>query len=194
LGGGIYNASGNGTFRYAKLINVTLTGNSANGNYSPPNSLSTYGGGGGLFNLSGSLSLTNCTISNNRTYYFGGAGIAAPSFYNPSFNNTIIAGNYDNYGSADMDLAGPMTMNNCLLGTGAPNNGLYGTGNIYIGSNNPGLGPLQNNGGPTQTMALLAGSPAIGHGNNALAPATDQRGFTRLDLAGETTDIGAFEL
>jgi hypothetical protein len=43
-------------------------------------------------------------------------------------------------------------------------------------------------------MALLAGSPAIGHGDNAEAPATDQRGVKRLDEAGETTDIGAFEL
>ena len=57
------------------------------------------------------------------------------------------------------------------------------------------LGPLQNNGGPTQTMALLAGSPAIGHADNfALGSLTDQRGVTRLDLAGETTDMGAFEL
>jgi hypothetical protein len=43
-------------------------------------------------------------------------------------------------------------------------------------------------------MALLAGSPAIGNADNAAAPATDQRGATRLDLPGETTDIGAFEV
>jgi hypothetical protein len=59
---------------------------------------------------------------------------------------------------------------------------------------NPLLGPLQNNGGPTLTMALLAGSPAIGNADNALAPATDQRGVIRFDLVGEMTDIGAFEL
>jgi hypothetical protein len=74
---------------------------------------------------------------------------------------------------------------------GVNGNIVGGNGNPVI---NPLLGPLQNNGGPTQTMALLAGSPAIGHANNAKAPATDQRGFTRLDLASETTDIGAFEL
>jgi hypothetical protein len=56
------------------------------------------------------------------------------------------------------------------------------------------LGGLGNNGGPTQTMALLPGSPAIGHADNSKAPARDQRGVTRLDTAGETTDIGAFEL
>ena len=56
------------------------------------------------------------------------------------------------------------------------------------------LAPLGNYGGPTQTMALLPGSPAIGAGNNALIPAgvtTDQRGFTRI--VNGTVDIGAFE-
>jgi hypothetical protein len=42
-------------------------------------------------------------------------------------------------------------------------------------------------------MALLPGSPAIGQGDNAKAPTTDQRGITRLDESAETTDIGAFE-
>jgi hypothetical protein len=57
----------------------------------------------------------------------------------------------------------------------------------------PRLGPLQNNGGPTQTLALFADSPAIGHANNALAPATDQRGHKRVEEPGEVTDIGAYE-
>jgi hypothetical protein len=63
-----------------------------------------------------------------------------------------------------------------------------------IGSMNntyPMLGALANNGGPTLTMALLFGSPAIDAGNTALAPATDQRGFPRP--AGSAADIGAFE-
>jgi hypothetical protein len=185
-GGGIFNNTSNGSSRYANLINCTLTGNQTTG--------AVFNAGGGLFNSSGSFSLTNCTISNNKSYS-GGAGIAVSYFYNVSFNNTIIAGNYDfNFYSDDMYLPGSVTGNNCLLGTGGPTTGLNGNGNIYIGSNDPGLGPLQNNGGPTQTMALLPGSLAIGNGNNALAPTTDQRGFTRLDVAGETTDIGAYEV
>jgi hypothetical protein len=55
----------------------------------------------------------------------------------------------------------------------------------------PKLGPLADNGGPTLTMALLPGSPAIDAGNTSLAPATDQRGFSRP--AGLAADIGAFE-
>jgi len=54
------------------------------------------------------------------------------------------------------------------------------------------LGPLQNNGGPTLTHALLTGSPAINAGDNTGAPATDQRGFPRI--VGGIIDIGAYEL
>src|SRR5262249_44043164 len=53
----------------------------------------------------------------------------------------------------------------------------------------PKLGPLADNGGPTQTMALLPGSPALNAAGPALAPATDQRGFAR----GAAPDIGAYE-
>src|SRR5262249_53100740 len=57
---------------------------------------------------------------------------------------------------------------------------------------NPLLGPLQNNGGPTQTIALLPGSPAVDAGDNSSAPATDQRGLPRI--VGGIIDIGAFEV
>jgi hypothetical protein len=79
----------------------------------------------------------------------------------------------------------------CYIANGGNGNLVGGKGNPVI---NPLLGPLQNNGGPTMTMVLLAGSPAIGQANSALAPTTDQRGVTRLDLPGELTDIGAFEV
>ena len=52
----------------------------------------------------------------------------------------------------------------------------------------PRLGPLRNNGGPTLTIALLAGSPAIGAAGPGKAPARDQRGVNRTD-----PDLGAYE-
>ena len=74
------------------------------------------------------------------------------------------------------------------MATAAPPRGA-GTGNL---STDPKLGALANNGGSTQTMALLAGSSAIDTGTNTGCPATDQRGVTRPQ--GPRCDIGAFEL
>src|SRR5206468_427787 len=51
----------------------------------------------------------------------------------------------------------------------------------------------QDNGGPTQTMALLAGSPAADAGDDAGAPAYDQRGPGFPRVVGGAIDIGAFE-
>jgi len=56
------------------------------------------------------------------------------------------------------------------------------------------LGPLQNNGGPTRTHALLAGSPAIDAGNNAANVDFDQRGAGFVRIVGASADIGAFEV
>ena len=64
------------------------------------------------------------------------------------------------------------------------------TGNIT--GQAPLLGPLRDNGGPTFTHALLAGSPAIDAGDDSAAPATDQRGVARPQ--GPQSDIGAFEV
>ena len=73
--------------------------------------------------------------------------------------------------------------------------GLGGTAPLSCGGTipnaNPRLGPLQNNGGPTPTHALLPGSLAIEAGTNAGCPATDQRGVSRPQ--GVACDIGAFE-
>jgi hypothetical protein len=71
--------------------------------------------------------------------------------------------------------------------------------NYNIFSDAPGLGPLQNNGGPTQTMALLPGSPALRTGSIGLAVYSgaplnyDQRGVSYERTFSGTIDIGAFE-
>jgi hypothetical protein len=181
-GGGIYNA-----------LKITLTNCTLYSNR-------TSGAGGGLFVDQRSTilptTLTNCTLSGNNSRGPGG-GIFV---YYPSntggflyLTNTIVAGN--TAGTFGADIGGPVaTADHNLVGNATGSSGIVNGVNGNIVGVNPLLGPLQNNGGPTQTMALLAGSPAIGNADNALAPATDQRGVTRSDLAGELTDIGAFEL
>ena len=95
-------------------------------------------------------------------------------------------------GDATINATGPN-----IVSTPVPN--ILGTGSI-IGTPftvaNPNLGPLADNGGLTQTMALNAGSPAIDAGSNAAAAGltTDQRGPGFVRISNGTVDIGAFEV
>jgi predicted outer membrane repeat protein len=149
--------------------------------------------GGGIYNDGGTMTLTNCTISGNSASSYGGGGIFEP---NPDFTtlaNTIVAGNTASTGP---DVLGTVISQGYNL-IGNPDGGSGFVATDLLGLN-PLLGPLQDNGGPTRTMALLPGSPAINAGSNALAVdpsgnplATDQRGFPRI--VGGTVDIGAFE-
>jgi hypothetical protein len=158
-------------------------------------------GGGGLYvDSSATATLTNCTLSGNSHYYGGGGGILVNNYAILNLTNTIVAGN-TRYGGlygwlpSDIYIFGAVgTADHNLVGDGWGSSGIVNGVNGNIVGVDAHLGPLQNNGGPTQTMALLAGSPAIGTADNALAPATDQRGVARSDVAGELTDIGAFEL
>jgi hypothetical protein len=111
-------------------------------------------------------------------------------------HNTIVAGNFQ--GSA----GGPASdINNLfgsmvdpsssfnLIGTGGSGGLTNGVNHNLVGVSNPGLGPLQDNGGPTQTCALLSGSPAIDAGDPSLLGTTDQRGVVRTGHV----SIGAFQ-
>ncbi len=73
------------------------------------------------------------------------------------------------------------------------------TGSSFCNTNPQLAAGLANNGGPTQTIALLAGSPAIDHGDPSVCAAppvndVDQRGFPRSTPADPICDIGAFEV
>ncbi len=183
-GGGMENTGA------ATLTNCTFSNDSAS---------STVDGGGGISNRGGAtLTLTNCTLANNSALGGSGGGIWNAPGGILNLINTLVAENtaavsgpdiFGTINSADHNLIGDGGGSSITTDLGG--NLIGGKGNPVI---DPRLGPLQNNGGPTETLALLRDSPAIGHANNSRAPATDQRGFTRIDELGETSDIGAFEL
>ena len=173
IGGAIQNARGTVT-----IVNSTLTGNIANR-------------GGGLYNSTdayydSNIAITDSTLANNLA---GGGIYNSGSRCKVTLSGTIVAGN------AGGDLKGTTstfsgTYN--LIGDGSgslssSNGNILGSGSSPI---NPLLAPLGYYGGPTETMALLPGSQAIGKGSNFSGATTDQRGFARPSTA---TDIGAFQ-
>ena len=171
-GGGISN-EGSLTIR-----NSTISGNTSSND------------GGGIGNF-GTLNLDSVTVTGNTASGDSlgaiGAGVYNGGFGSLATRNSILAGNLgaeDCYTLLSITDGGHnlvQTQANCGFVDGA-------NGNIVGQSAN--LGLLLNNGGPTLTHALLAGSPAIDAGDTTLT--TDQRGITRPQ--GAADDIGAFEV
>ncbi len=173
--------------------------------------------GGGLDITAGSASIANTTITNNHAPSHGGgvdvSTVGAVQFTNDtiygntddaqgggvgnlgndvSFVNTIVAGNSAGMaGTADCYQGSPLTdQGHNLDSSGSCFTPSASNGDINA---NPDVGPLQNNGAQTDTMALLDGSPAINAGSNSACPATDQRGVSRPQPVGGICDIGAYE-
>ena len=181
------------------ITNSTLSGNSA------------LNIGGALWNgLNGNLTVSNSTLSGNSASYFGG-GIY--NFGTTTVTNSTLSGNSAGNGGGIYNYSGSintatLSIANTIIANSTSGGDYSGNGAIGINTNNlvedgtlpgtsettgdPKLGLLQNNGGPTFTMALLAGSAAISAGNSTISNATpinglDQRGFART-----TSDIGAY--
>lgn len=188
-GGAIFNQ---GT---ATVTNSTFYNNFA-GTTTPTHNL---GDGGAIFNgVDSTLTVTNSTLSGNYATDLGGGIYNAGAL---KYANTIIA---NSTGSVDItdcyqdETNGSVATNtnNLVVKNATPPNDC-GTPSLTSG---PNLGPLQNNGGPTETMALLAGSPAIDAGDNASALDAngnpllyDQRGIGFPRILNGTVDIGAYE-
>jgi len=157
------------------VSNTTLTGNSASD-------------GGGIAN-SGTLTATDATLAGNSASDAGGGILNSASL---TALDTIVAGNTAT--NANPDIAGSITTDTGynVLGTAVNNSTNDPTPGAHdVFSDTPLLAALGSYGGPTQTLALLPGSPAIGAGSASGAPSTDQRGISRPSSG--APDIGAFQ-
>ena len=169
-GGGIYNWNG-GTLT---VTNSTLSGNSVTD--------LDYASGGGIASYGGTLTVTNSTLSGNSAGAGRGGGIESYGG-SATLKNTIVA-NSPSGGNCSV------TITNGGYNLDSDGSCGFGTANNSLSGVDPKLGPLADNGGPTKTHALLAGSPAIDKGNS-FGATTDQRGVSRPQ--GAASDIGAFE-
>jgi hypothetical protein len=175
--------------------------------------------GGGLYLSSGTVSLVGDTVASNQALTgfqhapmgpSSGGGIAIPLPSAPGLpltstgtNTTLIANNVQDSGNANNgdDVSGAITSSYSLIGETAGATITDNGGNIF--DEDPSLDPrgLCRNGGPTQTVALQIGSPAIDVGGNALCASAsptglggiDQRGYSRFPHGDNLCDIGAFE-
>lgn len=165
-GGGIQNF---GTFT---MTNSTVSGNHANA-------------GGGLFNLD-IARIAFSTFSENGALPNGGGNIYGAN-ETVSLSHSLIV-NFD--GGANCEFAGSTIVS---LGYNLDSDGTCNLGSTGDQANvaSPLIGPLDDNGGSSETHALLSGSPAIDAGNVSECPNVDQRGNGRP--FGSTCDLGAFE-
>jgi CSLREA domain-containing protein len=214
LGGAVFENGGT-----VNIINSTFTQNSATGGSGGNNG---QGYGGAIFDRDGTLNITFSTLSSNtaadggRDLYVLGddnhsggdpvtsdsatANIADSILAQADTNiNDLVANQIGSNGSVSVSVT------SSLVGSASPDPSIphyvgepsvnFDTASMSLLGDNPSLGSLANNGGPTQTLALEAASPAIGAGTAADYPGTttpitiDQRGVTRA----ATPSIGAFE-
>jgi hypothetical protein len=203
-GGGIANG---GTLT---VTNSTFSGNSANGygggidNGGPltvsettfSGNSAAYGGGGILNQSTYPVTLTNVTLTSNRATTFHGGGLFVYSG-SPVLHTTLIAGNFHGAnGTTRDDVYGRLDPSGDynLIGDGSGMTGLQnGVEGNQVGSASDPIDPLldalRDNGGPTLTHALLAGSPALDAGNPNQLGVPDQRGVVRSG----GVNIGAYQ-
>ncbi|MGH3283496.1 MAG: choice-of-anchor Q domain-containing protein [Streptosporangiaceae bacterium] len=195
-GGALLNAAGT----------MTVTGDTFTGNTGP---------GGGAIDNDTTLSISNSTFTANTGGTNGGGAI--DNFGTTTITQATFSGNSSPFGANILNYTGftlKMSMSIVANGQGGgPNCGGaqpitdlgynldtgtscgFSTANHSMSNTNPQLGPLASNGGPTQTMALPSGSPAVDaipSSTSGCTGSTDQRGTTRPQGAG--CDVGAYEL
>jgi hypothetical protein len=221
---GIYNITGEFGVVTATILSTTVSGNSAGGVVAAPNFFGgrayititdcTISGnlGGGIVGAATLLTVANSTISGNSAGTSGG-GIGTSTTLRVA--NCTITGNSAPSGGGIYNV-GSVEVSNTILNAGASGENIFNNGGTVTSdgynlssddgggyltgpgdqiNTDPLLGPLQDNGGPTFTHALLPGSPAIDAGdpNFSPPPFTDQRDCHFDRVFNGRIDIGSFE-
>jgi hypothetical protein len=192
LGGAIFNHGGT-----VLLVNSTFANNSATGGMGgvgiAGNGSAGQGLGGAVFSRNGTLSIVNSTFSGNEADEGGAAYVLADGeTANAAIYNSILA----NSGGEALDYfvnvinEGGVSV---LFSSNLIERHPEGLGGV-VSNEDPGLGELADNGGPTKTFAIASSSPAFNAGSNVAVSGadTDQRGLARI--SGSVVEIGAFEL
>jgi len=203
LGGGLFNGGTASAVNCTFYANIGTGGNGGHGGpawtrlyqidgqgewYQAEGPAGPDGAGGSagacLCSTNGGLSLTNCTVAfNTASAQADGAPlVGGVSATGALMVNTLLAANSPLACASSGIIDGGHNLNSdasCAF-----------TDPTSLSNTDPRLGPLADNGGPTLTLALLPGSPAIGAADSASAPSTDQRGFPRPS---GSADIGAYQ-
>ncbi len=218
-------SGGNGgglSVAYLTIIDSTIRDNHAAGNggaiFSPQvttiRNTTIYrnqadGAGGAISSQGTQMIMSNSTVTQNQSGYDGGAIFMNSPVLSGTIENSTFVGNNADSGASELALLASSTLalgntifvclstsNNCYSASLAsqilPWNSILGAGPL----SNYGLAELADNGGPTETMALLPGSPLIDAGDDAVCDNSfvnnlDQRGVTRPQ--GGHCDIGSYE-
>ncbi|QDT72081.1 choice-of-anchor Q domain-containing protein [Lacipirellula limnantheis] len=203
MGGAIFNEAGVVFISNSTLAaNMALGGSGGSGTFGSGGANGS-GVGGAAFNHNGTITISSSTISSN-TAAQGGRGIFNfGDSTTPTTESTTAAANItdtiigqgsdtaveDFTGAADDFGTNATAGGNNLIRT------FSGFAGSVVNTGDPKLGPLQNNGGPTPTMALLPGSPAIDAGTPGYLPPPnfDQRGASFARVLNGRIDVGAYE-
>lgn len=213
-GDSIFNEGGLSQGAALNLVNSTIANNAGNGIYNwnafstatvtVTGSTFTGNSDSGILILNGKLTVTNSTFSNNS--WRGIESWGTITVINSTFFGNHIGG-IENAGLTTVKnilISNSRPFSDCTLGTitAASTHNLADDstcGSSFTVSNQINLGSLANNGGPTNTMALLPGNAAIDAGDNDTCLDTntvnnkDQRGITRITQKDPVCDIGAYE-
>ncbi|MHB8522454.1 MAG: choice-of-anchor Q domain-containing protein [Limisphaerales bacterium] len=205
-GGGICNLATNVLVNCTFFTNTTTGGNGGNGQmfYILGNGGNGGDAWGGNLYSQGQVAVTNCT--------FASGGVRAGT-NGMGYTSSLDGSPGSGFGGNVANNSGSFILHNTILSSPSAGANGYSQGSSFTDAGfclssdssvtldgpgsraviNPLLGRFANNGGPTMTMALLPGSPAIDAGDNAACPLTDQRGIPRPLPPGGVCDIGAYE-